>query len=177
MKRYQWISFLLFQIGWWSAAILVQRELAWIATAILFSLVGFHLALHHKRSEYITILIVALLGYSMDSLFHGLHLVDISPAGWKYLPHPWLLGLWALFATTVNHSMAWVFTKPLAAAVVGAVLGPATYYLAGEKFGLLSFASPLSWSLAWYAVAWAVLMLTLSLRGKIWRGFSDVDLK
>ena len=49
---------------------------------------------------------------------------------------PWILGLWALFATTLNRSLAWLHGRYALAAVLGAIAGPLSYW-AGARLGAL----------------------------------------
>ena len=49
----------------------------------------------------------------------------------------WLVVMWALFATTINVSMAWMKNRWLLAVVMGAVFGPMAF--AGEKLGAVNF--------------------------------------
>ena len=68
----------------------------------------------------------------------------------------WLVAMWALFASTMNVSMAWLKKRWLLASVMGAVFGPLAF-VAGEKLGAVIFLE------RWYALlalalGWAVLM-------------------
>ena len=76
----------------------------------------------------------------------------------------WMLSLWMAFATTLNHSLRWLMTRPLAAALAGAIGGPLAY-LAGARLGALALVEPWFgltliaglWALALGALAMVVL--------------------
>ncbi len=150
-------NFVWFQAGWWATAFLVASGYPFWAAALLAAMAGVHLLIHRDRAGELTRLAnVAFAGYSMDSLFAYQGLLQVTPPFAIGLPHFWLLGLWLLFATTVNHSLAWMFARPWLAAALGAVFGPLTYWLAGEGFGVVRFTSvdgPF-----YYAAGWALLM-------------------
>jgi hypothetical protein len=64
--------------------------------------------------------------------------------------------MWALFATTINVSMAWLKNRWLLASSMGAIFGPLAF-IAGERLGAVQFIDrPLA--LLALAVGWACLM-------------------
>ena len=75
------------------------------------------------------------------------------------LPAPaWIVFLWAAFAMTMNHSMAWFASHRLVAAALGALGGPLAYIGAARGFGAVAFATPAWLGLACLAVAWAMAL-------------------
>ena len=66
----------------------------------------------------------------------------------------WMLTLWALFATTLSVSLRWFQTRPVIAALTGALLGPLAYW-AGAAAGAIALPT-LSLSLTGLALAWMV---------------------
>ena len=84
------------------------------------------------------------------------------------MPHiapPWILALWALFASTLNVSLRWLRGRIVVAVVLGAVAGPLSYW-AGVRMGAVEFTQPVV-ALVALAVGWAVftpLLMVLSAR-------------
>ena len=74
---------------------------------------------------------------------------------WVMAPY-WLIVMWALFATTINQSMAWLKDKLIIAAVMGAIFGPMAF-VAGEKLGAVEFANEPA-AMVLLAVGWGILM-------------------
>jgi hypothetical protein len=72
-----------------------------------------------------------------------------------------MVSLWMAFATTLNHSLRWLASRPWVAALAGAIGGPLAY-LAGAKLGALTLAAPTP-ALILIAGLWAVAMGLLSL--------------
>jgi hypothetical protein len=68
---------------------------------------------------------------------------------------PWILALWALFATTLNASLGWLKNKLLVAALFGALGGPLSYW-AGMRLGALQFAAPMAALIA-LSIGWGVM--------------------
>ena len=74
---------------------------------------------------------------------------------WVMAPY-WLIVMWALFATTINQSMAWLKDKLIIAAVMGAIFGPMAF-VAGEKLGAVEFANEPA-AMVLLAIGWGILM-------------------
>jgi hypothetical protein len=68
----------------------------------------------------------------------------------------WLVCLWILFATTFMHSLLWLRRFPWLAAVLAAVLGPASYWF-GCNLTEAELRAPVLASLAIMAAGWALL--------------------
>lgn len=71
------------------------------------------------------------------------------------LPPPWMIALWANFATTLNLSLAGLQTRPWLAALLGLVGGPLAYW-GGAGLGAMTFVAPLPALIA-LALGWALL--------------------
>jgi len=67
-----------------------------------------------------------------------------------------LLAMWALFATTINHSMAWLKDRYFLALILGAIFGPLAF-IAGENLGAVVFVDRPK-ALAALALGWSALM-------------------
>jgi len=78
-----------------------------------------------------------LLGYFIDSLHVFLGLIDFPPHSGPALPTtPWMLALWAGFATTLRHSMGWMRRRYALSALAGVLFSPLPY-LMGERFNAI----------------------------------------
>jgi hypothetical protein len=71
------------------------------------------------------------------------------------LPPPWMIALWANFATTLNLSLAGLQTRPWLAALLGLVGGPLAYW-GGAGLGAMTFVAPLPALIA-LGLGWALL--------------------
>jgi len=77
------------------------------------------------------------------------------------LPPPWLLAMWAQFATTFRFSLSGVIARPVPAVLFGAAGGPIAF-LAGERLGAVSLLPPLEYSLLRLSISWAIALTVFS---------------
>ncbi|MEN4979224.1 DUF2878 domain-containing protein [Erwinia billingiae] len=100
------------------------------------------------------VLAVALVGLAMDSLWLWLDLFHFADAQWVPL---WMLSLWLAYACWWPLCLhRYALSGPLLA-VLGAVVGPFTYYL-GERLGGMELtASPLK-VFGLMAIGWAIYL-------------------
>jgi len=126
-------------------------------------LVGVHLTLSLERSlEARLIALTLAVGVVVE-------MVQIARGTYRFtsgtlvdaLPPPWLLGMWAQFATTFRFSLRRVITRPVLAALFGAVGGPIAF-LAGERLGAVTRLPPLTLGLLRLSISWAIALVVLS---------------
>jgi hypothetical protein len=70
----------------------------------------------------------------------------------------WILALWAGFALTLTHSMAWFTARPLAAAAFGLVGGPLAYAGAAAVAGAVTFPHGGTVALGAVAAGWGLAL-------------------
>lgn len=146
----------LFQLGWF-ACVFGARQPAWLLLAVLCLLVHL-LWLAPGRREGWLVAQVALAGWLLDSALLHAGLFDFG-AGAGAAPL-WLALLWALFATTLRHCLAWTARPGWRASLVGAIGGPLSYLAGAELAGVGLPLGP--WpSLLVLAGVWAVVMPVL----------------
>ncbi len=179
------LNLLIFQAAWWFAVLSAAggRPSAglWAGLVALAA----HLANSPaRRSEVWLLPLLAGAGYVVDSAFFAagwLSAVVAAPAldsnaavaavvaggaassatGGLPLAPLWILGLWLAFTTTLTGVMRWFLNRPLAAAALGALSGPASY-AAGAALGALRVTGP-TMTYAALAGAWAALLAALVL--------------
>lgn len=144
---------LLFQLGWF-ACVLGGDGWALLSTAII-------LALHQKylvsnRREWLAIAAVTAIGFGVDNSLAYFDVFQFQTARLINIPI-WLLCIWALFASSLLHSLAWLRHRLIWSVLLAAVAGPASY-LAGSKMASVTLLEPVFLSLWPIAVCWAVLM-------------------
>ena len=83
----------------------------------------------------------------------------------------WIVTMWMLFGTTLNLSMRWLKGRPLLAALLGAIGGPASY-VAGQKLGGIVFLEFVPAIIA-LAIGWAVFMPILMALAERFDGMSE----
>lgn len=153
------INAVLFQLLWFACVLGSANRLFIPALCAFLLLAAFQLRAHRRAEGDYSLLILSLaLGILIDSLWLMLGFVEFTdPRPLPFLAPAWILVLWAGFALTINHSMAWVNAHPLLPGVLGAVGGPLSY-LAGERLGAVAFLVDRPIVLTAIGLAWAFAM-------------------
>jgi hypothetical protein len=125
-----------------------------LSALLLFSVRGRFL-----RADLCLALLLALLGFGLDSLWIRAGVLDFHGAG---LAPVWIVMMWAGAALTVNHSLSFFLDRPLLGAVLAAGSAPLCY-LGGARLGgvIVSNEAGLALiSLAWLVAFGAVFALS-----------------
>ncbi|NBQ40695.1 MAG: DUF2878 domain-containing protein, partial [Alphaproteobacteria bacterium] len=154
------LNFTLFQLAWFAAITGGAAGYDGLAALPAVAVCLLHLGLNRLswRGEAWLILGVTLLGLIVETAFisfGALHYAG-SEAGLP-LPPLWILALWAGLALTLNHSLAWLQSRLVLAALLGAVNSPLSY-LAASRLGALNIVTE---SGAWFlglSLSWAVAL-------------------
>lgn len=153
------LNYALYQVGWFACVLGAawQRPVTGFAIAVL--LTGAHLWLAAERGIEARLLALALaLGVAVESfqVWSGTYrFTSGTVVAWT--SPPWLLWMWAQFATTFRYSLRQVMLRPLRAALFGVVGGPLAF-LAGQGLGAVTLAHPLLPALARLACAWGLAL-------------------
>lgn len=147
------LNALLFQAGWFACVLGGDA----FAAAALVLILGFHaLVIVENQREWLVIASIIAVGLVVDNALTLLGIFSFESVSVFAIPF-WLLGLWALFAATLNHSLAWLQNRLWLAAILGALSGPSSY-LAGSKLSSVELATPLAQTLLIIGLCWAVLL-------------------
>jgi Protein of unknown function (DUF2878) len=115
-----------------------------------------------RRGELTLIAATVAVGFAVDSALALFGVMEFPLRPITLLNQPlWMAALWVNFATTLNHCLRWLVSRPPVAVAFGAIGGPLAYG-AGAHLGALSLAEPLLLSLIALALAWGVAMGILS---------------
>lgn len=167
------INFIAFQSGWLACVLGGANEQALAGTLFVVAVIILHLTLAHRRLlESLLIAIAALIGFIWDSCLVAFGLMNYPTGNFApgFAPY-WIIAMWALFATSLNLSMAWLKGRTRLAVLFGAVGGPMAY-LAGERLGGVQMPDPLL-ALGAQAIGWAVLLPLLTALASRLNGFES----
>lgn len=155
------INIVAFKIGWAASIVGAANQLPLLGPAVILLAIAIHLRnVNDSSREMMLILSTGLIGAIWDSVMVG--------AGWLSYPSGtiitgfapyWILAMWMLFATTLNLAFRWLQSNLLLAAALGAVFGPASYYL-GAGTGAVVI-NELTVVMLALAAAWAILFPAL----------------
>ena len=90
-----------------------------------------------------------------------------TPLPWVQLAPVWIIVLWAGFALTLNHSLAFLKQHVLWSLLFGAIGGPLAYLGAARLFNAVEFTAPDMQVVLALGIAWAIatpLLLTIASR-------------
>ena len=149
-----------FQAVWLASIAGAGQGLAWTGPLAALLFAGFTLAFGGLARHDLRMLALALpIGCLLDSAFAASGwLVYAEAWPWTQMAPVWIASLWAGFALTLNHSMAFLRQHPWLSAGFGLVGGPLAYWTAAGAFGAVSFGAPVAWVLAALALAWAAVL-------------------
>ena len=146
------INALIFQVGWF---VCILSGSLWAAIFTLVVVVV-HLGFSRCRfDDLVAIVISILLGLIHDLVL--IHTGQIRFVESALLPPPWLVCLWALLGITLNHSLQWIYSRPLWSSLLGAILAPLSY-LAGVALSSAEWSSPLPEVLPIIGAMWLVIL-------------------
>ena len=164
------LNVVLFQAGWFACVLGAAHGHAVAGTGIAALIVAIHALRATRPAEEIKLIACAMvIGAVLDSIVVAAGVLDYR-GGSALAPvaPPWIVALWALFATTLNVSLSWLKSRLLVASILGAVAGPLSY-AAGAKLGALTFTHPTAAMLA-LALEWAIAMPLLALLARRYDG-------
>lgn len=167
-----------FQAVWLASVAGAGAGLPWAGPLAAALFAGLMLRYGGKARADLRLLAVAMpLGLALDSAFAASGwLVYAEAWPWASLAPVWIWSLWVGFTLTLNHSMAFLRERPLAAMVLGLVGGPLAYWTAAGAFEAVSFGAPVAWVIGALAVGWAaVLPLLFHLDQRLAAGLARDD--
>ena len=163
MRHTPLINYTLYQAGWFACVLGGASLHPWMGFFIAVILIGVHLTLSLERSLEVRLVVIATaVGLAVET-------VQIATGTYRFssgtvndaLPPPWLLAMWAQFATTFRFSLRHVIRRPLYAALFGAAGGPIAF-LAGDRLGAVTLLPPLTHGLLGLSISWAMALVTFS---------------
>jgi hypothetical protein len=163
MRHTQLINYALYQFGWFACVLGASWQQPWVGLAIALALIGAHLALSPERwVEFRLVILATIVGAAVE-------IFQIAAGTYRFtsgtvndaLPPPWLLAMWAQFATALRFSLRAVIARPLPAAIFGAVGGPVAF-LAGERLGAVTLLPQLGTGMLRLSVTWAIASVLFS---------------
>ena len=163
MRHTHLINYALYQVGWFACVLGGSAHRPWTGFLMAMALIGVHLALSVERSLEVRLVVLA------TAVGAVVEMMQIAAGTYRFtsgtvtdaLPPPWLLAMWAQFATTFRFSLRSVITRPVPAVLFGAAGGPIAF-LAGERLGAVTLLPPLAYGLLRLSVSWAIALVVFS---------------
>jgi hypothetical protein len=144
-----------FQVIWFACALGVPHGMEWIIYPLGIIYIAQHIYFANQRVFELSLMIKAtILGMAFDSGLHLINAIRFFEANSWFQPL-WMTTLWASFGASLNSSFSWLKSRYLLGAILGAVVGPLSYY-GGEKFGVLTIQG--TQGFVALGVCWAIAM-------------------
>jgi hypothetical protein len=162
MKQ-QLTNLALFKLGWLACVLFaVAGQPVWSAASVAAVAVLHLLSVPIATKEAILLAAAAVIGLAWESALVATGMVTYpAAAGASSMAPYWIVAMWVLFATTINHGLRWIKKSWAIAMAAGAVGGPLAFY-SGAAMGAVEFGNtPLA--LAVIGAGWAVLLPLLVL--------------
>jgi hypothetical protein len=151
------LNFAFFQAGWFACVLGAAAGMSWAAVASAVVICVLHLVFvsSDRAGELRLILAVTVCGSCVSAFNAWNGAVTFAPgmlaiAG---VP-PWLMALWALFATILRHSLGWLRGRYVVAAIAGLVGSPLSYR-AAAAFGAVDLHPEVARGMLVVGVTWA----------------------
>lgn len=136
----------------WLVCVLGGSSVALVAVTLA---IAFHMkVVSTDNRELLFISVVAVVGVVVE--FSLVHFGVLKSPTSSIVPPLWLLLLWPLFATTLNHSTRWFQDHHWFAVLAGGIAGPLTY-LTGTKLSNYEIVDPFYPSIAKLALVWMLV--------------------
>ncbi|PKM21546.1 MAG: DUF2878 domain-containing protein [Gammaproteobacteria bacterium HGW-Gammaproteobacteria-14] len=154
-------NFVIFQLLWLAAVLGAAEGFQWLGLGALVVLLAWSWFCRADMAADRRIIGYGLtLGIAFELLLIGSGLIRYELQWWAAMPPIWILCLWAGFAQTLNHSLAWLKNRLSLAAVFGAVGSVMSMY-AGIRFGAAQAPEGLQPLLVVYALGWSMMVPAL----------------
>ena len=149
MPLFKILNFVLFQAGWFAAALMKDGSV-WI----MLGLIVLHFVISpSKKADAKLLLLLLPIGLTLEIAMIYLGLVSFNSA--LVLPI-WMIALWSLLILSFNHSLKWLRELPMLWQVVLSGGFGLASYVAAQKFQALSIGDPQLWFGVAIALVWAI---------------------
>jgi hypothetical protein len=170
MNRNIWINMVWMQALWFGAVIGAAQGQPWLAPLLLTGFAFWEFQPTRRiNGDFQLMLAAVLIGLILDTSWIKLGWLEYKADGaFSHRAPLWILALWAGLALTLNHSLAWLQSRLVLAALLGAVNSPLSY-LAASRLGALNIVTEsgawfLGLSLSWAAALPLLLWLASHLK-------------
>jgi hypothetical protein len=150
-----------FKIGWVACVMFAAAGSPLLATLSVAAVAIFHLlSIKAPLKEALLLLAAAVIGLGWESFMVWTGLVQYPGYESAVLAPYWIVAMWVLFATTINHGLRWTKRHLGVAAVAGLLGGPLAFF-GGMNLGAVEFSHTAA-ALVMIGLGWALLLPVLT---------------
>jgi hypothetical protein len=157
----------LFYFGWWYCMHEAVGPTPYYGPLVVLGILFYNIIVSSNRMiDLILILTCALTGQIVDTFYiHGGMIAFQGGYSPEFAPL-WVVSLWALYGSSINHSLNWLRKSNILAVVMGGG-GAISSYLVGFELGAADLLWPKYIGLALIGVVWG-LFVPFSLQYSAW---------
>lgn len=153
------LNLILFQLCWIAAVAGAGQGYWWAGPVAVLAFVAVVLRYSPwPRADLKLLGLACLVGLLVDTAYVQLDLLRFaSPIPSNAVAPIWIIGMWASFALTLNHSLSFLKGRHLWSIIFGLVGGPFAYFVAARNFGAAEVTGAPVVAYAAIGIAWAVV--------------------
>ena len=163
-----WLTLLAYDAVWFAAVIGAGNGKGWPGVIAALAFAAWRLAFSaHRNVELRLIALALLIGFILENICARAGFVHYAAAAPLIETPAWLMALWLAFGLTIIPLFGYFHTRPVFAALFGAIGGPLAYLGAAQGWHAVKLLPPVWPALLALAVGWATaLALLTSLAGR-----------
>ena len=163
MMRDYLLNSVLYFVGWFFLVHSAAEGFAWEGIVVALAIILVHLfRSQYPISELVLIIYSLVLGFVIETFFLTCGILSFSSPNhiFSHFAPVWLAAMYALFATTINNSLARFGDNYMTAAIFGFAGSICSYY-AGYRLGAVEFLIPKAGSLLVIGSVWFFFLPSL----------------
>ena len=146
-----------FQIGWVACVMFAAAGEPLLATLSVAAVAAVHLvSVKVPVKEALLLMIAAVIGLGWESFMVWTGLAQYPGYESSLLAPFWIVVMWVLFATTINHGLRWTKRNLWVASLAGLLGGPMAFF-GGMNLGAVEFSHTAA-ALVVIGLGWALLL-------------------
>lgn len=150
-----------FKIGWVACVMFAAAGQPLLAALSVLAVAVAHLAaVKAPMKELFLLLVAAGFGLGWESFMVWTGLVTYPNYESAILAPFWIVAMWVLFATTINHGLRWTKRSLWVASIAGLLGGPLAFF-GGMNLGAVEFSHTAA-ALVVIGLGWALLLPALT---------------
>lgn len=151
-----------FKVGWVACVMFAAAGEPLLASLSVAAVAAVHLAsVKAPVKEALLLLAAAAIGLGWESFMVWTGLVQYPGHENALLAPYWIVAMWVLFATTINHGLRWTKRTLWMASLAGLLGGPMAFF-GGMNLGAVEFSHTAA-ALTVIGLGWALLLPVLTL--------------
>lgn len=149
-----------FYLGWLVCMYAAVGEYPILGPLVVGGILLYHFVVSkEKKSDFILCITLAVLGTIVDTLYMAIGMISYKGGYFNFpsIAPLWIVSLWVLYGTSVNHSLKWMRCNVFVAAILGAA-GAISSYLVGVELGAVKFLWETDLALTVIGIVWAIVV-------------------